>query len=68
MFLPDASYSFYGGVGGYVGDVYDGTTLQQTLLENAALTNGYFYHYVYDLTQQLTTVQGTFSGTVTFAP
>jgi hypothetical protein len=69
-FLPDPSYTFYGGISGSVGDVYDGTTLKQTLLENASLTSGFFYHYVYDAsqTQQLTTAQGGFIGTVTFTP
>jgi hypothetical protein len=59
MFLPDPTYGFYAGVIAYVGDIFDGTTLKQTELENAALTNAYFYHQLYDATQELSFVQGT---------
>lgn len=68
MFLPDPSYGFYGGVIAYVGDLYDGTTLQQTQLENASLTNAYFYHQLYDATQELSFAQGTFNATLQLSP
>lgn len=68
MFLPDPTYGFYAGVIAYVGDIFDGTTLEQTELENAALTNAYFYHQLYDATQELTFVQGTLSATLQLRP
>jgi hypothetical protein len=68
MFLPD-SYSFNGGVVIYgLGDIYDGTTLHQTQLENLSMPNAYFYHQVYDATQELTFVQGTLTGTFSLTP
>jgi hypothetical protein len=69
MFLPDATYSYYGGFSAPVGDVYDGTTLHQTALAHLTFTNGFFYHFLYDASfQQLTTVQGTLSGTLQLTP
>jgi hypothetical protein len=68
MFLPDPGYGFYAGVIAYVGDIFDGTTLQQTQLESAALTNAYFYHQLYDATQELTIVQGTLNATLRLRP
>jgi hypothetical protein len=68
MFLPD-SYSFNAGAVIYnLGDIYDGTTLHQTQLENLSLPSAYFYHQVYDATQELTFVQGTLSGTLSLTP
>jgi hypothetical protein len=68
-FLPGAAYSFYGGFYAYVGDIYDGTTLAQTDMENLVLTNAYFYHQIYDDGgQQVSTVQGAISGTFQLRP
>jgi hypothetical protein len=69
MFLPDAAYSFTAGVVVYgLGDIYDGTTLQQTQLENLSLSTAYFYHQVYDATQELTFIQGTLNATLSLSP
>jgi hypothetical protein len=69
MFLPDAAYSFNGGVVAYgLGDIYDGTTLHQTQFENLALPNAYFYHQIYDATQEVTFIQGTMNATLTLTP
>jgi hypothetical protein len=69
VFLPGSAYSFYGGFYAYVGDIYDGTTLKQTELANATLTNAYFYHQIYDdAGQQVSTIQGTIGGTFQLAP
>lgn len=68
MFLPD-SYSFTGGVVIYgLGDIYDGTTLHQTQLENLSLPNAYLYHQVYDTSQELTFIQGNVTGTFSLTP
>jgi hypothetical protein len=69
-FLTDASYGFYLTVSGVIGDVYDGETLKQSLLEEATtLTNSYFGHYVYDSSNILITqAWGTSVGTVQLLP
>jgi hypothetical protein len=70
LFLPDAAYGFYGGFYGYVSsDIYDGTTLKQTELQNATLSNGFFYQQIYDAaSQQISTIQGTMTGTIQLQP
>ncbi len=69
-FLPDASYNFNLYIQGEVGDVYDGETLQQSLLtEPLPATNGYFTHYIYDSSNTLvTSIYGNFSGTFQLLP
>lgn len=68
-FLPDPQYGFYGSIYGSVGDVFDGTTLEQAELQNATLSNGNFYHMVYDLWgTQLATVEGSATGTFQLEP
>ncbi len=68
-FLPDLDYGFYGSLYGFVGDVFDGTTLEQVELQNATLSNGNFFHMVYDLLgEQLATVQGNVTGTLQLKP
>ena len=68
-FLPDTQYGFYGGFSVLIGDVYDGTTLKQTELENVALVSGYFYHQIYDSASQfISMVQGNVNGTFQLRP
>lgn len=69
VFLPDGEYGFYGSFHGTVGDVFDGATLEQRELQNATLSNAYFFHMVYDLSgEQLATVQGNVTGTFRLEP
>ena len=70
-FLPDASYNFYISAGGLLGDVFDGTTLKQSVLQDPTpLTGGYFSHYVYNtgFTTLLSQAQGTATGTLQLSP
>jgi hypothetical protein len=69
-FLTDASYSFYVSLGGVIGDIYDGETLRQSLLEQpTALTSSYFGHYVYDSSSTLITqAWGNSVGTLQLQP
>lgn len=69
-FLTDGSYGFYLTVGGGIGDVYDGETLKQSLLEEpTALSGSYLGHYVYDSSSTLITqAWGTSVGTVQLLP
>jgi hypothetical protein len=58
-FLPDASYSFYVQFGSSTPDLFDGTTLKQSLLEAPlSLSNGNFYQYIYDSSFNLVTLVG----------
>jgi hypothetical protein len=68
-FLPDANYAYYGGISFSTGDVYDSTTLHQTALQNLSIANGSFYHELFDASyNELSTVQGNFTGTLTMTP
>ena len=70
-FLPDASYSFNIQVGGSTGDLFDGTTLKQSLLEAPlSLTNGVLYQFIYDSSSNLVTQVGatTSPGTIQLLP
>jgi hypothetical protein len=70
-FLPSPSYIFQVQVSGWVGDVYDGETLQQSAFETPlALTAGYFYNYVFDASSfsEVSRLDGNFDGTFKLLP
>ena len=69
-FLP-ASYNFQITMSGSIGDVFDGTTLKQSLLETGmSVVGGNFMHYVTDPADFsiMTSLSGVFTGTFQLAP
>ncbi len=69
-FLPGASYTFTLSVQGLVGDVFDGTNLDQSGLSSpTAFTGGSdFYHSIYDSSGEIARARGPITGTIELSP
>ena len=70
-FLPNGSYRFFLSVSGFVGDVYDGQTFQQSNLETfTSFNGGQVLYQAFDFSQNESTVlsQGGLAGNVRLVP
>jgi hypothetical protein len=69
--LPSTNYRFFLHVSGFVGDIYDGHTLQQSRLESPTVfQSGLIAHQIYDLAanQETLYAEGFLSGNVRLVP
>ncbi len=69
--LPAGNYNYFLHVSGFIGDIYDGRTLQQARLENFTVINGgLIAHQIRDLTINQDTLyqEGFLSGSMRLVP
>ena len=61
--MPGSDYSFQLNLGGYIADVFDGQTLQQSELASVTpVSNGWFEHWIYEAGVQIARLEGQMTG------